>query len=395
MKSIKRLTFFFLLVLVAFGCRKEIKVDRNDVVPDLVYEPYGKNNNTTRVVSAQNQAVVVQIHDYLIHHISKKVLEPDWTYHASRSILNFIHTSANHTLTVELDWPIGFGYLSINRIDESGKLIYSAPWSDKMIPQHPYFSEELLAICGDGKNGAYALIYMEDMNGGQPAKRFLVHFNDKNVIDLRKELTDFYVYLQCDGSGQIFLTRSISAMGDFLRLQTLAYDEAELLQNKNLKSIWNHSFTATEIDWKFIRYNPYHFTYSNNNLYFIKPDHTGANDEARGIEYIQINSQTGAEVKRFYIPFGTNYNHWQNPATFHSIITTGEHIIAYNFIGNSRITAVDLEGNIKWTRMINGNENNTLTTGIAFMDNRLFIFGNSTLKKGLIAVPFIYNFKPD
>lgn len=389
MKQRVKLCYILLWLTVPFllsQCRKESSTE--SLQHELHYEPFGKNFYATAAVGVNNQKLFTVLNGNILAQYNATAQSTLWTLNFDYSISGLVHNKDGSAFVMETQNEFAFNEsIEVYHVDAQGirtKLT-------ELMPDHHHLKPFLLGAESDGANGFYALVLMEDYNyPPSPAKRFLVHFNQGFKVDQRIELFPFYMYINTDEQGNLYLTQTLSSIGAPMQLRTSKLDRDELIFNNKVKAVWSYNFQSNEPDWKWTRYLPFKLRAHDNRITVIKQHNTGVNEMSSGVDVLHINAQNGAELSSYFIPFEFEVNNYNNQSSFHYLPMNQNDFISLNFGRKSKCVYYDPSGKLLWQSSLSGDNNRSYTTGLGIMNNRIHVFGFATLMKSPSSTPFVF-----
>jgi len=374
-------------VLIFTQCKKET----SSISPpsQLKYEPFGSGIYPTSVKNKSDQKLLVVLNERTLASIVKDDLNPEWSTDFDFPINALVNNKNGSTTVIETDNMFQYDEkVNIYNVDDNGNKSYLT----ELMPNHHHLKQFLIGAASDGNNGLYAIVYLEDYNNPpQETRRFLVHLNSNQIVDQRVELTEFYMYINSDIKGNIYLTKTIGNPGSKMQLRTCKLNMDQLVTNGKLQIEWEYYSESVEPDFKWTLYFPFKFMVNNDDLTILKQHNTGINDMSAGIDVIHINTTNGLETKKYMIPFDFEVNNYNNQSSFHYFYENGKDFIAFNYGKKAKCVQYNQSANLTWQAYMSGDNNRCFVTGVGSLDGKIYVFGHSTLMKSPINKPFFYS----
>ncbi|MBI1307390.1 MAG: hypothetical protein GC181_12370 [Bacteroidetes bacterium] len=375
------------LILFNSSCTQEIGQISANTENDLRYLPYGEGVAMNWGFNVGNENVIAFINGDRFMQIGGIHAEADWVSDEITGVIGGCKSGSDFVL-ISVDYQRGVPELFITRTDSKGSITYqSNDW--RLIAEYDGYNEHLLGIEPDGAGG-YWILALEEQSLGNDY-RYLLHYNSADVQDAKMLISGFYMYMTSDQQGNLFLTRLISTLGEYpMRLQVNATTQDELLAKKVLIPKWSYVFTSNETDWKFLYYQPFEIKYSHNGIYIVKQHNTGIDDQCTGIDVLELNASTGAELHSFTFDLDFPVNNSYNQAKFHSLFEPDNITIALNYSQKSKLIRFTHTGEVVDEIYLSSNSGKTTTNILGYSENRICLMGASTLGNSVNFIPFVY-----
>lgn len=379
------------LMFIAFSCCKKEFTSGQTEAP-IQYHPFGENRQIDLVVNADDNAIYTVIDARKLIKVSGEKLVEQWSVQFENVIAEVVNGKNGELITIENANFFGYSHLYYTRINAAGSTVYTSKGVQKLVPQYPNFHEQLIAACSDGNNGLYVLAFLTDRASTPVERRILVHINQNNVIDQTVEIFGFFVYMQSDSQGNLYLIRTTSGLGAPMTFEAFKLDLPYYKTNNLVKKIWTYSFTSNQADWKWTNYFPFKFISYQSDLFILKQRLTGINDLSTGIDVIKLNAQSGSEIVNFFIPWDAPINFYNDYTSFYPIFNSTGCVIAFNYGKKAKVVKTDISGTIVWQEYLSGNANRCNVSGMGYIGKNKVVFGAATLNKSPSYIPFYYLF---
>ena len=367
------------------GCKKEINPTFTE--SNIRYKPLGENSFITKVVDFDNNSFLVKVNNNKVVKISGENLKQDWECSFDNKVYDIISGNNAETFVIEGN----YSEINFSHLDANGNVLYKGL---NILSEFPFLQKQFLGACSDRKNGVYILTYLNDPALAPLAnRRFLVHINSNNIIDQKVELYGFYMYLESDNVGNLFITRTTGPEGTIMQLETSKINMDWLKSNNSIKKDFIYKFGSQEADWKWPLYFPFKIIYNNSQLHIFKQHNTGKNDMCSGLDVIRLNSADLSLINSYTIPLDIEINNYLDQPTFYPLFTESGNYLSFNYGKKAKFVKADLSDTIVGQEYLSGNQNSCHITGMAATGGKVMVFGYSTLLKSPTYIPFVYFFK--